>query len=149
MSKHKGLGTQVMCTSAICYYKLHLKNGTLFINYFLIKLDSLRQNDGLGTNDLSLDAKNDIFVEFQRMVYCEAAKMLLHKQSHSCGWATVGPHTNTHTAVGALQWIHTNSNHQECFSSPEKSRALDFKLYAYLQPRPRKWKARTVFDMKQ
>lgn len=49
------------------------------------------ENEGLGTNDLSLGAKNDIFVGFQRTVYCEAAKMLLlHKQWHSWRCSTVG-----------------------------------------------------------
>lgn len=53
------------------------------------------ENEGLGTNDLSLGAKNDIFVGFQRTVYCEAAKMLLlHKQWHSWRCSTVG-HTQT------------------------------------------------------
>jgi hypothetical protein len=44
----------------------------------------------------SLGAKNDIFVKFQRMVHCEAAKILLHKQSHSCGWIAVA---QTQTAI--------------------------------------------------
>lgn len=67
------------------------------------------ENDGSGTNDLSLGAKNDIFVEFQRMVSCVAAKMPVHEQSR--GWRC--------TTAG----LHTNSHRQEHFSSPEK-RAL-------------------------
>lgn len=66
------------------------------------------ENEGLGTNDPNLGAKNDIFVGFQRTVYCEAAKMLLlHKQWHSWRCSTVESHTN--------------SKHQERFSSAEES----------------------------
>lgn len=54
------------------------------------------ENEGLGTNDPSLGAKNDISVGFQRMVYCEAARMLLlHKQWHSWRCCTVGSHANS------------------------------------------------------
>lgn len=30
------------------------------------------ESDGLGTNNSVLGAKNDIFVKFQRIAYCEA-----------------------------------------------------------------------------
>lgn len=89
------------------------------------------ENEGLGTNDLSLGAKNDIFVGFQRMVYCEAARMLLlHKQWHSWRCRTVGSHAN--------------SKHQERFSGRGKQL-----LTAGCAPRPRKQKTREGSSMER
>lgn len=72
------------------------------------------ENERLGTNDLNLGAKNDIFVGFQRMVYCEAARMLLlHKQWHSWRCSTAGV-TSKQQAPGAVQ--------------QQRKAALDFRL---------------------